>query len=57
MLGEGNFCLVLAEGETGGEPAAFYDLYRERNGRIVEHWDVVERIPPRAEWANDNGKF
>ena len=24
---------------------------------IVEHWDILETIPPRAEWKSNNGKF
>jgi len=57
VLGEGAFCLAMSEGLAGGEPASFYDLFRLQGGKIVEHWDVVERIPPRHEWRNDNGKF
>ena len=57
VLGEGNFCLTMSEGTVGGEHSAIFDLFRLRDGLVVEHWDVVERIPPRAEWKNDNGKF
>lgn len=27
------------------------------DGKIVEHWDVMETIAERSTWANDNGKF
>ncbi len=57
VLGEGSFVLVLSEGEFARRPAAFYDLYRLDNNRIVEHWDVVEEIPAREHWKNSNGKF
>ncbi len=62
VLGEGNWVLTLAEGlATGADrearPTAFYDLYRMEGGVIAEHWDVVETIPPRDQWQNDNGKF
>ena len=58
VLGEGNFVLTVAEGKFGkGEHSAFYDLFRLEAGRIVEHWDVIETIPPQSEWKNDNGKF
>lgn len=57
LLGEGNMVLVLSEGQIGGEPTAFYDLFRVYQGKIAEHWDVVETIPPREVWQNDNGKF
>ncbi len=57
VLGEGNFVLVMSEGEFRCNPTAFYDLYRLENGVIAEHWDVVEEIPARENWKNSNGKF
>lgn len=57
VLGEGSFVLVVSEGSFAGQPTAFYDLFRVENGKIAEHWDTIEAIPPRAEWKNDNGKF
>lgn len=57
ILGEGNFVLVASEGEFAGKPSAFYDLFRVANGKIAEHWDTIETIPPRTEWKNANGKF
>jgi predicted SnoaL-like aldol condensation-catalyzing enzyme len=55
VVAEGNFVFSVTEGRFGGEPAAFFDLWRVQDGRIVEHWDVIEQIP--AEMAHDNGKF
>jgi len=57
LLGEGDFVLVASEGEFAGKPSAFYDLFRVANGKIAEHWDTIESIPPRSEWKNANGKF
>ncbi len=58
VLGEGDFVLVVSEGRFGkGDPAAYYDLFRLEAGKIVEHWDVIETIPPQSEWKNSNGKF
>lgn len=57
ILGEGNFVLVIAEGSFGDLPTAYYDLYRIENGKIAEHWDTLETIPPQTEWKNNNGKF
>jgi predicted SnoaL-like aldol condensation-catalyzing enzyme len=57
ILGEGSFVLVVAEGSFGEQPTAYYDLFRIENGKIAEHWDILEAIPPRSEWKNPNGKF
>lgn len=57
VLGEGNFVLAVSEGHLGGVHNAFYDLFRVENGRIAEHWDVIEAIPAKEEWKNANGKF
>ena len=57
VLGDGNFVLVVSEGHLGGRHSSFYDLFRVQDGRIAEHWDTIEPIPPRGEWKNANGKF
>lgn len=57
VLGEGNFVLVVSEGHLAGKHSAFYDLFRVENGKIAEHWDVIETIAPQSEWKNNNGKF
>jgi predicted SnoaL-like aldol condensation-catalyzing enzyme len=57
VLGEGCFVLAVSEGRFGATPTAYYDLFRVQGGKIAEHWDVIESIPPRERWANQNGKF
>src|SRR6267143_4747943 len=57
VLGEGNFVLVVVEGSFGVRPSSYYDFYRIQSGKIAEHWDTIEPIPPRAQWKNSNGKF
>lgn len=58
VLGEGNFVLTVSEGKFGkGDHVAYYDLFRIENGKIVEHWDIIQNIPLQAEWKNQNGKF
>jgi predicted SnoaL-like aldol condensation-catalyzing enzyme len=48
----------LSEGKFGkGDHVAYYDLFRLEEGKIVEHWDVIENIPAESEWKNTNGKF
>jgi len=57
VLAEGSFVLAVSEGSAGGFHSALYDLYRLAAGKLVEHWDTIEAIPPRSAWKNDNGKF
>lgn len=57
LLAEGNFVLSVCEGHLDDDHVSFYDLFRIEDGKIVEHWDTVDEVPPRSEWVNDNGKF
>ncbi len=57
ILAEGNFVLSVCEGTMNGVHSSFYDLYRLDKNKIVEHWDTTEKIPPKHEWKNNNGKF
>ncbi len=57
LLAEGSFVLSVSEGFLGDDHISFYDLFRLADGKIVEHWDTVDPVPPRSEWVNNNGKF
>jgi predicted SnoaL-like aldol condensation-catalyzing enzyme len=56
-VADGNFVLVLSEGDLPSGLNALYDLFRVNEGKIVEHWDVLTPIPPRDHWKNANGPF
>ena len=47
----------MSEGLFDAKPTAFYDLYRVDNGKMVEHWDVLEPMPAAGQSRNKNGKF
>ena len=57
LLAQGDFVLCASEGYRADTPTAYYDLFRIDNGKLVEHWDTTEKIVPREEWQNENGKF
>ena len=57
VVAEGCFVLCVSEGNYSGNHSAFYDLFRLANGKIVEHWGTTEKVAPRSEWKNNNGKF
>ena len=57
VIGKGNFVLTVSEGYLGGVHTSYYDLFRIVNGKIAEHWDVIESILPEEQRANGNGKF
>jgi len=57
ILADGNFVLSISEGLLDGQHSSFYDLFRIADGKIIEHWDTIEPIPPCNEWKNNNGKF
>ena len=57
VLAQGDMVLAVSEGTFGGAPTSYYDLWRVENGKIAEHWDVMETIADRSTWQNQNGKF
>ena len=57
VLAEGNYVLAVSEGTYGGEATSYYDLWRVEDGKIAEHWDIMETIADESTWQNDNGKL
>ena len=57
VLAQGDYVLAISEGTFGGAPTSYYDLWRVENGKIAEHWDLMETIADKETWQNSNGKF
>ena len=46
VLADGNYGLAVSEGSFVGAHTCYYDLFRVENGKIAEHWDIMEPIAP-----------
>ena len=52
--------LVMVHGRYTGwapKPLVAVDIFRVSDGKVVEHWDVMQEEVPAAQTANGNGMF
>jgi predicted SnoaL-like aldol condensation-catalyzing enzyme len=57
IFADGDYVIVHVHAvrEPGTRGNAIVDIFKLENGKIVEHWDVVQPIPEKP--ANANGMF
>jgi predicted SnoaL-like aldol condensation-catalyzing enzyme len=57
VLADGEFVIVHAHAKANPEDrgSAVMDIFRVEDGKVVEHWDVMQPIPETA--MNDNTMF
>lgn len=49
IIVDGDLAMVHVKASRPGAPdAAVADIYRFEDGRIVEHWDVLQQVPAHA---------
>jgi predicted SnoaL-like aldol condensation-catalyzing enzyme len=57
VFADGDYVIlhVHAVREKGSRGRAIVDIFKLEDGKIVEHWDVVQDVPEKS--ANTNGMF
>ena len=57
IFADGDYVIVHVHAvrEPGTRGNAIIDIFKLENGKVVEHWDVVQPIPEKP--ANNNGMF
>jgi predicted SnoaL-like aldol condensation-catalyzing enzyme len=57
IVAEGDLVVLHVHSTRGdGTPGrAIVDIFRVANGKVIEHWDVIQDIPEKS--ANENGMF
>jgi predicted SnoaL-like aldol condensation-catalyzing enzyme len=54
VIAEGDFVVLHLHGKSGPNPhgESVVDIFRIKDGKVIEHWDVIQPIPETADNAN-----
>ena len=57
ILAQNDLVVVQAKVTSSEGVSAVVDILRVRDGKLVEHWDIMQPVPPDSEMPHDNGMF
>lgn len=57
VLSQNDLVVVYSRVESAEGVSAVVDIVRVRDGKLVEHWDVMQSVPPEEEMPHSNGMF
>ena len=55
LIADGDYVLMHNRGNSSPNTKAVVDIFRLENGKVVEHWDVLQDVPETA--RNKNTMF
>jgi predicted SnoaL-like aldol condensation-catalyzing enzyme len=55
VAADGDLVMLHVRNNSGLKVRAIVDIFRIENGKIVEHWDVIQEVPDKS--ANDHPMF
>jgi predicted SnoaL-like aldol condensation-catalyzing enzyme len=55
VAADGDLVWLHIRSKTTGAERAVVDIFRVQNGKITEHWDVIQSVPEKS--ANENTMF
>lgn len=57
IAAQNDLVVVFSKVTAGSKSLAVVDLHRVRDGKLVEHWDVIQQVPSAADMPHTNGMF
>lgn len=57
IAAQNDLVVVFSKVTNNSNTLAMVDIHRVRNGKLVEHWDVIQLVPSPAEMPHTNGMF
>jgi predicted SnoaL-like aldol condensation-catalyzing enzyme len=52
---DGNFVYIHTKSRMGNKTVSILDIFRVDNGKITEHWDIIQEVPAKS--ANTHPMF